>query len=156
MCVHACMCASFCSGVSGQFPFSGTDEGLYMVLSVLTFSYLLRSHGLSSQHSDVLVVFWSKWSPISLYRLGLEARKEEDLSDWYSQVLTKAEMIEYYDISGCYVLRPWSYSIWECIKGERLSLLRHVVTWSSLGVDGFPQSYSDDGVGHISFVCISV
>ena len=86
----------------------------------------------------------------------MEARKEEDLSDWYSQVLTKAEMIEYYDISGCYVLRPWSYSIWECIKGERLSLLRHVVTWSSLAVDGLPQSYSDDGVGHISCVCISV
>ena len=25
-------------------------------------------------------------------------------------------MIEYYDVSGCYVLRPWSYSIWEFIK----------------------------------------
>lgn len=25
-------------------------------------------------------------------------------------------MIEYYDVSGCYVLRPWSYSIWEAIK----------------------------------------
>lgn len=25
-------------------------------------------------------------------------------------------MIEYYDVSGCYVLRPWSYAIWEQIK----------------------------------------
>jgi len=25
-------------------------------------------------------------------------------------------MIEYYDVSGCYVLRPWSYSIWEFIQ----------------------------------------
>lgn len=25
-------------------------------------------------------------------------------------------MIEYYDVSGCYVLRPWSFSIWEAIK----------------------------------------
>ncbi|XP_063428728.1 bifunctional glutamate/proline--tRNA ligase-like isoform X1 [Mytilus trossulus] len=49
-------------------------------------------------------------------RLGLEAKKEENLSDWYSQVIQKAEMIEYYDVSGCYILRPWSYSIWECIK----------------------------------------
>ena len=49
----------------------------------------------------------------------MEARKEVDLSEWYSQVLTKAEMIEYYDISGCYVLRPWSFSIWEYIKGRR-------------------------------------
>uniref|UniRef100_A0A8D0CJ94 Bifunctional glutamate/proline--tRNA ligase n=1 Tax=Scleropages formosus TaxID=113540 RepID=A0A8D0CJ94_SCLFO len=32
------------------------------------------------------------------------------------EVITKAEMIEYYDVSGCYVLRPWSYTIWEAIK----------------------------------------
>lgn len=32
------------------------------------------------------------------------------------QVITKAEMIEYYDVSGCYVLRPWSFAIWEAIK----------------------------------------
>lgn len=32
------------------------------------------------------------------------------------QVITKAEMIEYYDVSGCYILRPWAYSIWEKIK----------------------------------------
>lgn len=25
-------------------------------------------------------------------------------------------MIEYYDISGCYILRPWSFGIWEIIK----------------------------------------
>ncbi|NWR60768.1 SYEP ligase, partial [Bucorvus abyssinicus] len=49
-------------------------------------------------------------------RLGLEAKKEENLADWFSQVITKAEMIEYYDVSGCYVLRPWAYAIWEAIK----------------------------------------
>ncbi|KGL87431.1 Bifunctional glutamate/proline--tRNA ligase, partial [Charadrius vociferus] len=49
-------------------------------------------------------------------RLGLEAKKEENLADWFSQVITKSEMIEYYDVSGCYVLRPWAYSIWEAIK----------------------------------------
>ena len=35
----------------------------------------------------------------------------------HSQVITKSEMIEYYDVSGCYILRPWSYAIWERIKG---------------------------------------
>ncbi|XP_050172395.1 bifunctional glutamate/proline--tRNA ligase isoform X3 [Myiozetetes cayanensis] len=49
-------------------------------------------------------------------RLGLEVKKEENLSEWFSQVITKAEMIEYYDVSGCYVLRPWAHSIWEAIK----------------------------------------
>lgn len=49
-------------------------------------------------------------------RLGLEATKEGSLPDWYSQVITKGEMIEYYDVSGCYILRPWSFSIWKEIK----------------------------------------
>ncbi|XP_037079288.1 bifunctional glutamate/proline--tRNA ligase-like, partial [Pollicipes pollicipes] len=49
-------------------------------------------------------------------RLGMEAKKNEALSDWYSQVITKSEMIEYYDVSGCYILRPWAYAIWEAIK----------------------------------------
>lgn len=49
-------------------------------------------------------------------RLGLEANKETDLSEWYTQVITKSEMIDYYDISGCYILRPWSYSIWDRIR----------------------------------------
>uniref|UniRef100_A0A670I0H7 Bifunctional glutamate/proline--tRNA ligase n=1 Tax=Podarcis muralis TaxID=64176 RepID=A0A670I0H7_PODMU len=26
------------------------------------------------------------------------------------------KMIEYYDVSGCYILRPWAFSIWESIK----------------------------------------
>uniref|UniRef100_A0A8D2LLE5 Bifunctional glutamate/proline--tRNA ligase n=1 Tax=Varanus komodoensis TaxID=61221 RepID=A0A8D2LLE5_VARKO len=49
-------------------------------------------------------------------RLGLEAKKEENLAEWYSQVITKSEMIEYYDVSGCYILRPWAFSVWEAIK----------------------------------------
>jgi prolyl-tRNA synthetase family I len=31
-------------------------------------------------------------------------------------------MIEYYEISGCYILRPWAYSIWERIQ-EHLNKL---------------------------------
>ncbi|XP_058021418.1 bifunctional glutamate/proline--tRNA ligase isoform X3 [Ahaetulla prasina] len=49
-------------------------------------------------------------------RLGLEAKKEENLAEWYSQVITKSELIEYYDVSGCYILRPWAFSVWESIK----------------------------------------
>jgi prolyl-tRNA synthetase len=41
--------------------------------------------------------------------LSIKAKKEEDFSEWYSQVLLRSEMIEYYDVSGCYILRPWSF-----------------------------------------------
>lgn len=49
-------------------------------------------------------------------RLGLEAKKEDNFFDWYSQIITKSGMIEYYDVSGCYILRPWSFAIWKMIK----------------------------------------
>ena len=49
-------------------------------------------------------------------RLGLEAKKEENLAEWYSQVITKAEMIEYYNVSGCYILRPWAFAVWDAIR----------------------------------------
>ena len=32
-----------------------------------------------------------------------------------SQVIVKSEMIEFYDISGCYILRPWAFNLWEAI-----------------------------------------
>eukprot|EP00742_Colponemidia_sp_Colp-10_P011805 GILJ01013180.1.p1 GENE.GILJ01013180.1~~GILJ01013180.1.p1 ORF type:complete len:837 (+),score=181.59 GILJ01013180.1:1-2511(+) len=49
-------------------------------------------------------------------KLGLDVKKEEDFASWYTQVVTKSEMIEYYDVSGCYVIRPWAYAIWEEIR----------------------------------------
>ena len=32
------------------------------------------------------------------------------------KVLIKADMLDYYNVSGCYILKPWSYSIWEEIQ----------------------------------------
>lgn len=49
-------------------------------------------------------------------KLKIGAKKTENFSDWYSQAITKAEMVDYYDISGCYILRPSSYFIWEQIQ----------------------------------------
>jgi len=43
--------------------------------------------------------------------------KAVNFAKWYQEVITKSEMIEYYEISGCYILRPWSYFIWERIQG---------------------------------------
>lgn len=47
---------------------------------------------------------------------GLTVKKEENLADWYQQVLSKGQFISYYDISGCYILEPASYAVWESIK----------------------------------------
>lgn len=30
--------------------------------------------------------------------------------------MVSAELISYYDVSGCYILRPWAYSMWEVVQ----------------------------------------
>ncbi|CAN0010404.1 unnamed protein product [Pylaiella littoralis] len=48
--------------------------------------------------------------------LAMTASKFDDFPTWYREVITLSEMIDYYDISGCYILRPWAYQIWEAIQ----------------------------------------
>ncbi|KAJ3196156.1 hypothetical protein HK101_009896 [Irineochytrium annulatum] len=48
--------------------------------------------------------------------IGITTKKTEDFSDWYTQVLTKTEMMDYYDVSGCYIIRPWAFKIWSEIQ----------------------------------------
>ena len=61
-----------------------------------------------------------------VHRLHIRYFKETNFSEWYQQVITKSEMIEYYEISGCYILRPLSFYIWEGIQkfiDERIKAL---------------------------------
>lgn len=49
-------------------------------------------------------------------KLGISVKKDEDFATWYKEVITKAELIEYYNVSGCYILRPWAFRLWEGVK----------------------------------------
>ena len=44
---------------------------------------------------------------------AIQYKKEVNFPLWYSDVIKKSELIDYYDISGCYILRPRSFYIWE-------------------------------------------
>jgi len=47
---------------------------------------------------------------------GLTVKKSEDLSKWYTEVITKADIMDYTDVSGCMVFKPYSYAMWEFIQ----------------------------------------
>lgn len=49
-------------------------------------------------------------------KLALQWKKDENFAQWYSDVIVLSEMISYYDISGCYILRPWSYKVWDLMQ----------------------------------------
>ena len=40
----------------------------------------------------------------------------EDFAQWYTDIVKKAELIEYTSVKGCMVIRPYAYAIWENIQ----------------------------------------
>ncbi|MDO9545865.1 MAG: proline--tRNA ligase [Pelolinea sp.] len=42
--------------------------------------------------------------------------QEENFSDWYNQVIQRAELADYAPVRGCMVVRPYGWAIWENIQ----------------------------------------
>lgn len=69
---------------------------------------------------------------MSKEEIGITVSKKDDFSEWYTQVVLKAELADYAPVKGLIVLRPDGYSIWESIKKSLNE------KFSKLGVrDGF-------------------
>ncbi|MEK6835416.1 MAG: proline--tRNA ligase [Nanoarchaeota archaeon] len=47
---------------------------------------------------------------------AITVKKRDNFSEWYSQVIQKAELADYSKVSGCIVFRPRAYYIWETVQ----------------------------------------
>lgn len=43
---------------------------------------------------------------------------EEDFAQWYTDIVKKAELIDYSSVKGCMIIKPAGYAIWENIQKE--------------------------------------
>ena len=70
---------------------------------------------------------------------GMTTSRDDSFSEWYSELVVKSELIDYYDVSGCYILRPWAYAIWEQVQQELDARIK------AMGVKGcyFPMFVSE-------------
>ncbi len=41
---------------------------------------------------------------------------DEDFAQWYTDVVKKADLVEYSSVRGCMIIRPYGYAIWEHIQ----------------------------------------
>ncbi len=41
---------------------------------------------------------------------------EEDFAKWYTDIVKKADLIDYSSVKGCMIFRPYGYAIWENIR----------------------------------------
>jgi len=48
---------------------------------------------------------------------GVTAEKDE-FSEWFTQIMLKADLADYTSVSGAIVFRPTAYAIWERIRDE--------------------------------------
>lgn len=44
--------------------------------------------------------------------------RDEDFSQWYTDVILKSDLVDYAPVRGCMIIKPYGYGIWELIQQE--------------------------------------
>ncbi len=47
---------------------------------------------------------------------GISAKKEDNFSEWYTQVVERTDFVDYTSVSGCVAFRPNAYFAWEQVQ----------------------------------------
>ena len=43
---------------------------------------------------------------------------DEDFAKWYTDIVKKADLIDYSSVKGCMIIKPAGYAIWEQIQNQ--------------------------------------
>ena len=49
-------------------------------------------------------------------QIGITVKKDQDFSEWFTQVVTKSGLADYSIVSGCMVIRPLGMALWDNIR----------------------------------------
>jgi prolyl-tRNA synthetase len=75
--------------------------------------------------------------------------RSEDFSQWYLDVVLKAELADYGPVKGCMVIRPYGYAIWEHMQADmdrRIKETGHVNAYFPLLI---PKSFLEKEKEHV-------
>src|SRR5260370_14857968 len=81
--------------------------------------------------------------------LKLPARAE-DFSEWYNQLVLRAELADYAPVRGCMIVRPYGWALWENITAQldrRFKATGHVNAAFPLLI---PQSFISKEQSHVA------
>ena len=45
-------------------------------------------------------------------------KRSENYSEWYNQIVSKADLAESSGVRGCMVIKPYGFAIWEKMQAE--------------------------------------
>ena len=76
--------------------------------------------------------------------------RSEDFSEWYNQLVLRAEMADYAPVRGCMIVRPYGWALWENITAaldQRFKATGHVNAAFPLLI---PQSFISKEQSHVA------
>lgn len=83
-------------------------------------------------------------------KTAIQPTREENYSEWYLEVIKKAELAEHSKVRGSMVIKPWGYKIWENIRkilDEKFEETGHENAYFPLFI---PLSYLEKEAEHIA------
>ncbi len=83
-------------------------------------------------------------------QLGLTVKKNEDFSEWYVQIVRKAELADYAAIKGFIIFMHYGYSIWEKIKQLLDSRFKETGHKNAYSPSLIPESFLSKEAEHFS------
>ena len=75
--------------------------------------------------------------------------QKEDFSKWYTEVVLKADLVDYSPVKGCMVIKPYGYAIWENMQrilDEKIKATGHVNAYFPLFI---PKSFLEKEAEHV-------
>jgi len=77
------------------------------------------------------------------------AKREEDYSRWYTDVVLQAELADYSPVKGCMVIRPYGYALWENIQGTLDRMIKETGAQNAYFPLLIPESYLQKEAEHV-------
>ncbi|MFT6849396.1 MAG: prolyl-tRNA synthetase [Sphingobacteriales bacterium] len=79
---------------------------------------------------------------------GLTTR-EEDYSQWYNEIVAKADLAEHSDVRGCMVIKPYGFSIWEKMQRQLDDMFKETGHQNAYFPLFIPKSFFSKEASHV-------
>src|SRR5437763_8682132 len=76
--------------------------------------------------------------------------QDDNFSQWYNQVVRKAELADYAPVRGCMIIRPYGYAIWENIQQLMYARFKETGVLNAYFPLLIPRSFIEKEAQHIA------
>jgi prolyl-tRNA synthetase len=76
-------------------------------------------------------------------------KRSENYSEWYNELVGKADLAEHSDVRGCMIIKPYGYAIWEKMKEQLDKMFKETGHSNAYFPLFIPKSYLSKEASHV-------